>query len=117
MKFETLYNESLAFWPDDIEIFDGERTDDGGIMFLRLSLMYDGIDAEVRPLGEWYQLMAWVIFKNLHGIAKKKFSPRALTFSKAELDPERVKADLIDNLKTAGYETMLTEFESKNSLI
>ncbi|MEO6523053.1 MAG: hypothetical protein ABIN91_15330 [Mucilaginibacter sp.] len=114
MKFETLYNESLAFWPDDIEIFDGERLDDGGILFLRLSLIYDRIDAEIKPLGEWYELMTWVIFKNLHVIAKKKFSPRALTFSKTELDPECIKTDLIGNLKADGYESMLTEFESKN---
>ena len=114
MKFETLYNESLAFWPDEIEIFDGERTDDGGILFLRLSLIYDRIDAEIKPLGEWYELMAWVIFKNLHSIAKKKFSARASTFSKTELDPKNVKADFIDNLKAEGYESMLAEFESKN---
>jgi len=114
MKFETLYNESLAFWPDDIEIFDGERTDDGGILFLRLSLTYDRIDAEIKPLGEWYELMAWVIFKNLHQIGKKKFTPRTTTFSKTELDAERVKADLLDNLKVAGYEIMLAEFDGKN---
>jgi hypothetical protein len=115
MKFETLYTESLAFWPDDIEIFDGERTDEGEVLFLRLSLTYDRIDTEIKPLGEWYELMAWVIFKNLHGIAKKKFSPRALTFSKMELDTDSIMADLLNNLKTEGYENMLKEFESKNT--
>jgi hypothetical protein len=115
MKFEVLYEQSLALWPVEIEIYDGERSEDyQNITFLRLSLTYDKADAEAKGFGEWYELITWIIFKNLHSIATINFKRRLQTITQAQLDPTQVKADFLANLKLAGYEDMLAEFEQNN---
>lgn len=116
MKFDTLYQQCLALWPDEVEIYDGERNefDHNDISFVRLSLTYDRVAAEAIEFGEWYDLMTWVIFKNLHAMAKVGFKRKQATIITSAIDHAQVKADLVDNLKQPGYETMLAEFERYN---
>jgi len=60
--------------------------------------------------------MTWIIFGNLHDIARDKFHLGTKKITINEIDAEKVKKDLIDNLQIAGYEDMYIEFTTNNNI-
>ena len=114
MKFSELYNEAIKLWPDEIDISDGKPLEQG-ILFENLSFIWNKVETKAKKMGEWFDLATWIIFGNFHDIAKQGFQIGLKTVSKNQIEVEKVKSDLINNLKLEGYEDMLKEFESDNS--
>jgi hypothetical protein len=114
MKFNELYSETIGLWPDEIDISDGKPLEHG-ILFENLSSIWTKVENKAKKKGEWFDLATWIIFGNFHDIAKKGFQVGLKIVSKNQIDINRVKSDLINNLKADGYEDMLEEFEKNNT--
>lgn len=115
MKFEELYNNSMELWPEVIDISDGEIVENG-VLFKELSLVWHEVEASSKLKGEWYDLMAWVVFKNLHNIAKRKLQERGSAIEKTKVNRDKIKHDFIANLQEEDYRDMLDDFVRANQV-
>jgi hypothetical protein len=113
MKFEELFNESIELWPDEVDISDGKEVGNG-ILFKRLSSVWNAVEVKAKLKGEWYDLMTWIIFANLHDIAKQQIIKNRSTIKKAHLNIDKVKHDLVENLQMDEYSDMLIDFKMAN---
>ena len=114
MKFETLYNDALGMWPDTIDVSDGKPAEHG-ILFKKLSGIWNNIGVLAEKKGEWCQLMTWIIFSNFHSIAKRRFFEGQYIISKEDLDAGEVRKSLLENLEyDEGYQDMLMAFIKEN---
>ncbi len=98
MKFEELYKTSVNLWPDEIDISDG-KVEDNGILFQKLSSVWNEVEVKAKLMGEWYDLMTWVIFSNFHNLAKIQLEKGKKMIRKSEIETDKVKNDLIKNLE------------------
>ncbi len=113
MEFEELYKTSVGLWPDEIDISDGKE-EDNGVFFQKLSSVWNEVEVKAKLMGEWYDLMTWVIFSNFHNMAKIQLKEGRKTIRKTEIETDKVKNDLIQNLRVEGYEDMLDDFKKFN---
>ncbi|WP_294351045.1 hypothetical protein [Sphingobacterium sp.] len=113
MNFEELYNKALSFWPETISISDGRLSNDS-LMFENLNLVWDIVEAETQELGDWHQLMTWIIFTNFNKIAKLNYANKVFLVSRDQINKSDVRARLIENLKMEEYKDMYDEFLEDN---
>lgn len=113
MKFDKLYNDALKMWPEKIDISDGKIQEEG-ILFKKLSDIWNNIEIRTKEQSEWHDLITWVIFSNFHRIAKNRFLKQDYSIKKTDLSFDHIKADFIQNLKEPGYEDMLEIFYNDN---
>lgn len=113
MKFEELYDTSMELWPNEIDISDG-KVAENGVLFPKLSSIWNEVEDKSKLRGEWYDLMAWIIFGNFHEIAKVQLQEDRMLIRKTQIDINKVRNDFVQNLKVEGYEDMLDEFRKTN---
>ncbi len=109
MDFNKLYDESIELWPDEIDISDGKVLTNG-VVFNELSSIWTIVEKKAVKMGEWYDLMTWVIFSNFHHQSKLNWIENIKIVRKKDIRKEKVKNDILQNLQTEGYEDMLKEF-------
>lgn len=113
MKFEELYKKSMELWPEVIDISDGEIAENG-VLFKNLSSVWNEVEIISKLKGEWYDLMTWIIFGNLHDMARHQLQEGRNVIEIAHLNIENVKHDLIENLNRDDYRDMLDDFIKSN---
>ncbi|RZK43389.1 MAG: hypothetical protein EOO90_03780 [Pedobacter sp.] len=113
MKFEELYNEAVKMWPEVIDISDGVVAENG-ILFKRLSSIWNEVELIAKSKGEWYDLMSWIIFANLHDMARHQLQHGLSTVDMANMSKDNVRTDLIENLGGDDFKDMLEEFIQLN---
>ena len=113
MEFNKLFNESIVLWPDEINISDGSENE-VGILFKNLSDACNNAEVKAKLMGEWYDLMTWIIFGNLHDLAMHNFRSKNQIISLKQIDLDQVKIDLHKNLQMEDYRDMLAEFQRDN---
>ena len=105
----------MGLWPEKIDISDGELMGNG-VLFKQLSLVWNEVEAISKLKGEWYELMAWIIFGNLHDIAKHQFQEGGNVIEKTQISINKIKQDLIENLNEEDYKDMLNDFIKSNTV-
>ena len=103
-------------WPPVLNISDGVYVGEG---FRSEYLVVAWSKAELAASlgGEWHELMTWILYKNLHTIARESFANQTYTFTTATLKERvaQVSADLLENLREPAYEEMLAAYQRSNS--
>jgi hypothetical protein len=115
MEFNQLFNESIILWPDEIDISDGKVTGTG-VRFGKLSETWNNAEVKAKLLGEWYDLMTWIIFGNLHDLAMQNLHSKNQIISLKQIDFDQVKIDLHKNLQMEDYQDKLLEFQRDNQM-
>ncbi|RZK39854.1 MAG: hypothetical protein EOO90_17375 [Pedobacter sp.] len=109
MKFAELYKKSMELWPDVIDISDGEIAGNG-TLFKNLSSVWNEVEFVSKAKGEWYDLMAWIVFGNLHDLARHHLLNGINKLKKTDVNEDKIKQDLLENLQAEDYRDMLEDF-------
>lgn len=110
MKFKTIYNRSILFWPDRIDFSDGKFIEEtNGFNSKTLSSALHR--AEDLATNEWESLMVWVLYVEIHSLAKKYFKQKNLFVKVSEIDLLLIQGTFLEILKEEEYKEMLSQFE------
>lgn len=114
MDFEKIYNNVLGFYPDRIDISDGEIiSETNGYDSCNLTSIYNNADKLACKCDEWHILVAWVLYQTLHETAMAEFIKHNFSLE-IRIDKNRFKELLVKNLSLEGYEDMYEEFLNSN---
>ena len=116
MDFNNLYLTAITLWPKKIDVSDGVASVDG-VLFPKLSSIWNQVEAEAIRKGDWYDLMTWIIFNALHRTAKENLLVGQTYVYPAQIDLTMVRLMFEDNLRAEGYEEMLEEYIKANKNI
>lgn len=108
-KIDLFFERGVSFWPDSIDIEDGEFFEEiSGFLSENLSNAWN--NAEQKSLGDdWNELSVWVIYKLLHQKAMRDFKCEIFALSPAQLNKDEFRKILLEELQQEGYEEMLKE--------
>jgi hypothetical protein len=110
MEFDQAYNDVLQWYPDIIDISDGELIlETGGFNAPKLIGYYEDVDKVASSKGEWHFLITWIIFQILHETAKDNYLQGKFIVRK-EIDKGNFRMLLITNLQTKEFDDMFLEF-------
>jgi hypothetical protein len=112
MKFKTIYDEVIRFWPSEIDISDGKYfKDNNGYSFYALSRAWNKVELEVGGENEWNALMVWSIFTVLHAMSIENFNKKRFRFYTYEINEAIIMEKYLEHLTVDGYEDMLEKYE------
>ena len=116
MHFHSLLTACLPLWPNVIDLSDGHHTPLGGFYSKGLLRAYSEAEHQAQSLGEWPELMTWVLYQQLHRLAKQAFTAQLYQLERDALlqQLEAVRIALLANLQMSGYENMLADYLSAN---
>lgn len=113
MIFKEIYEMSLKYWESSIDISDAKIIDEtNGFHSLNLSNSWN--KAEGKVINDWDDLMVWIIFQELHNIAKENFIKGEFTLKLNEIKEARVEKRCFEALHNEGYGDMLAEYIKNN---
>lgn len=115
MNFNELYKQASELWPNQIDISDGVSSGNG--FFTELARLWNKAEFDAKGINEWLELMTWVIYVNLHTLAKERLGTEFTYITINDLDKEKVIGTLLENLRSEGYESMLEEFKCNNPFL
>jgi hypothetical protein len=113
-------------WPETLDISDGYfitfspkpkyPSESKGFRSQHLVDAWEKAEIEAEPKGEWQELMTWILYKNLHQIAKASFLNQVYSFGRESVrqDIFQIKDNLVDNLRHPDYKEMLKEYFESN---
>lgn len=111
MEFATIYNSTVKYFPDTIDVSDGILfSDSDGFLSKNLSLIWN--NAEEKAETEWEALMVWILYQNIHNMAKMKLEDEGgNVVAMCDINTEAVEKEYFEALKEEGYEKLLEEYK------
>jgi len=112
MEFATIYNKTIKYFPEIIDVSDGIfYPDSDGFLSKNLSTIWN--EAEEKAETEWEALMVWILYQNIHTIAKLKAKSSGIV-AIGDINTENVETDYFEALKEEGYEKMLEVYKRED---
>ena len=109
MNFIEIYNKTLQYWPENIDISDGKLIKEtNGFYSNNLSITWSKAE-ELAATNKWTSLMVWVIYKAIHRKATELF-PEKRFISVNSMDIFVIEKSYLEALQEDGYEEMLSEY-------
>ncbi len=111
MKFNSLYQKTIKYYPSEIDISDGTMDNEtSGFLSRNLSNAWN--TAESQGTNEWEDLLVWVIYQAVHKEAMSMFkNDRSKSIAVSQIDPRDVEEGYYEALREEGYEDMLAVYE------
>jgi hypothetical protein len=110
MEFATIYNNTAKYFPDTIDVSDGVFfADSDGFLSKNLSEIWN--NAEEKAETEWEALMVWILYQNVHAMAKVKSKAKEGVVVIRDINTEVVETDYFEALKEEGYEKLMEEYK------
>ena len=66
MTFKEIYNQTIEFWPSEIDISDGTMVDSDSGNFPILTELWDKAEIQTKSKSDFIKLMVWGIFCAFH---------------------------------------------------
>jgi len=112
MKFTNIYNHGIKNWPIEINIGDGQPTENDGYFFQSLSAIYDEIEDKLDLEDDWAQIIVWALFQAFHSESKILIKDNKKTLNTRMVKQSEIEWRLLENIKGEGWETLLLEYEN-----
>lgn len=116
MTFKEVYNQTIKYYPSEIDISDGKTVEKGNGNFKTLSESWDKAELKTENESDFIKLMVWGIFCAYHKKAIDNFLNGKNTVSLTELDMEYLKFKFEESLldtKFDHYAKLRTEYKTE----
>ncbi len=114
MKAYELLNNTLNYWPNEINISDSLVIhENDGFICNNLILSWDNA-AQNSEGNDWEELAAWVVYVLLHITAKEHFIKGIYKIYPTQISLIDFKFYLLENLQYDDYKSMLLEYHENN---
>ncbi len=100
MKFTTLFEQTLAYWPSDLQVSDGHLIDNKKASFPSLNAAWEIAEEAAESQSEWQQLMVWAIYGGLHSHARGALESGIQSIDVKSIDLSYVERKFSENLFT-----------------
>ncbi len=98
MTFEEIYNLTIKYYPNEIDISDGKILPKDGGVFMKLSKFWDNAELQTENESDFVKLMVWVIFCAYHKRAIENFQNDKMVVFLSELDKKYLKNKFEESL-------------------
>ena len=104
MTFKEVYNQTIKYYPSEINISDGKMLSKNGGNFKTLSEFWNNAELKTQNESDFIKLMVWGIFCAFHKKAIDNFQKGKISVSMVELDMEYLKYKFEESLLDKEYD-------------